>query len=82
MGPRGRRVRSLADERDHASLNLPSIERRSLMESGMRRPTTRIDYAVVAVFFVLLLALLTYFLVPVLSTLIRHIPDLFTSTGK
>jgi uncharacterized membrane protein YqhA len=77
-----RKVRSLADEQDHVSLNMPSIEHRSLMESGMRRPTTRWDMVIVAVFFVALAALLVYFLVPVMTTLIRHIPDLFTSTGK
>ena len=34
-----REVRSLAEEADYVSNSLPSIERRSLMESGMRRKT-------------------------------------------
>ena len=77
-----RKIRTLADERDHSSLNMPSIERRSLMESGMRRPTTRFDLVVIALFLVALLALLGYFLAPMIATLVRHIPDLFNGTGQ
>lgn len=56
-----RKIRSLADEEDYVSVNMPPIERRSLMEMGMRRKTTRLDIAVVAVFLILLLAILAYF---------------------
>jgi hypothetical protein len=52
------------------------------MESGMRRNTTRLDIAIVAAFFVALLVIVGYFLTPILTTLITHIPDIFTSTGK
>ena len=76
-----RKIRTLAEEENYVSLNMPPIERRSLMEMGMRRKTTHLDIVVVAVFFGALLALLGYFLVPVLATLVSHIPDLFTNTG-
>lgn len=58
-----RKIRRLADEEDYVSVNMPPIERRSLMEMGMRRRTTRLDIAVVAVFLILLLAVLAYFIV-------------------
>lgn len=63
------------------SLSLPSIERRSLMESGMRRRTTRLDVAVVVAFFIVLVALLGVFLMPVLTKLVAHLPDLFNGAG-
>jgi hypothetical protein len=55
-----RKIRTLADERERSSLTLPSIERRSLMESGMRRPTTRADVAVVIGFLLALAVLLAF----------------------
>ena len=55
-----RKIRTLADEREYSSTSLPSIERRSLMESGMRRPTTRADLAVVVGFLLVLAALLAF----------------------
>jgi hypothetical protein len=55
-----RKIRTLADEREYSSLTLPSIERRSLMESGMRPPTTRTDVAVVIGFLLCLAALLAF----------------------
>jgi hypothetical protein len=58
-----RKIRSLADEEDYVSLNMPPIERRSLMEMGMRRKTTRLDIVVVAVFLLMLLAALAYIVV-------------------
>lgn len=76
------KTRSLADEEKYLVVNLPPIERRSLMESAMRRRTTRFDVIVVVAFVVALITLLSFFLAPVISGLIRHIPDLFTSTGK
>ena len=57
--------------------NLPPIERRCLMESGMRTKATRGDLAVIAAFFVGLLALAVVYLVPLVGSLIHHIPDLF-----
>lgn len=57
-----RKIRTFADERDYASLTMPSIERRSLMESGMRRPTTRADLLIIAIFLLAVLGLLGYFL--------------------
>jgi hypothetical protein len=57
-----RKIRSLADEENYVSVNMPPIEHRSLMEMGMRRKTTRLDIVVVAVFFILLLAVLAYFI--------------------
>ena len=77
-----RKIKTFAQERDYTSLTMPPIERRSLMESGMRRPTTRFDLLVIAVFLVALLAVLAYFLVPLIATLIDHVPDLIVSTGK
>ncbi len=56
-----RKIRSLADEENYVSVNMPPIEHRSLMEMGMRRRTTRSDIAIVAVFLILLLAVLAYF---------------------
>jgi len=56
-----RKIRSLAEEADYVALNMPPIERRSLMEMGMRRKTTPLDVLVVAVFCVLVVALLAYF---------------------
>jgi hypothetical protein len=78
-----RRKRSLADDEEkYVVVNMPPIERRSLMESGMRRKTTRVDVFIVIGFLIGLLVVLTVFLIPVLTTLIHHIPDLFTSTGR
>jgi hypothetical protein len=74
--------RSLAEEERYLVVNLPPIERRSLMESGMRRKTTRLDVIIVIGFLLGLVGLLGVFLVPVITSLIHHIPDLFTSTGK
>lgn len=82
MGSGGRKkIRSIAEEREYVSLSLPSIERRSLMESGMRHRTTRLDVAIVVVFVLVLVAILGVFLEPVLAKLIAHLPDLFNSTG-
>jgi hypothetical protein len=58
-----RKVRSLAEEESYVSLNMPPIEHRSLMEMGMCRKTTRSDVVVVAVFLILLLAAVAYFVV-------------------
>lgn len=58
-----RKIRSLSDENDYVSLNMPPIERRSLMEMGMRRKTTRLDVVVVVVFLIILLGALAYFVV-------------------
>jgi hypothetical protein len=77
-----RRARSLAEEDDHVVVNLPSIERRSLMESGMRTKTTRLEVVIVGAFLVALLLILGYFLTPVITSLIGHLPDLFTNTGQ
>jgi hypothetical protein len=77
-----RRPRSLADEENYVVVNLPPIGRRSLMESGMCRKTTRLDVVVVIAFLLALLGLLGVFLVPVLANLIHHLPDLFTNTGR
>lgn len=58
---------------------LPPVERRSLMESGMRNPTTRADVAIVVGFFVALLVLIGVFVVPLVANLIHHIPELFAN---
>jgi hypothetical protein len=58
-----RKIRSLAEEKDYVCVNMPPLERRSLMEMGMRRKTTRLDVVVVAVFLIVLLAGLAYFVV-------------------
>ncbi len=81
LQPSSRRIRTLADEEDYVALNLPSIERRSLMESGMRSRSTRAEMMIVAVFLLGLLLVLACFFVPVLVSLIAHIPDLFTNAG-
>lgn len=77
-----RKIRTFSQEQDYTSQSLPSIERRSLMESGMRRRTTTLDVVVVVLFFVGLIVLLGYFLTPVLAKLIAHLPDVFRSTGS
>jgi hypothetical protein len=42
----------------------------------MRARATRLDLAVVALFFLALLAILAVFLAPIVVTLIHHVPDL------
>ena len=76
-----KKIRSLAQEEDYVSLSLPSIERRSLMESGMRRRTTRLDVIVVVVFFIALVALLTVLFGPAVVKLVRQLPDLVNGVG-
>jgi hypothetical protein len=56
-----RKLRTFAQEADYVSSSLPSIERRSLMESGMRPRTTVLDVVIVVVFVLAVLALLGYF---------------------
>jgi hypothetical protein len=73
-----RKTRSPNGEEDHIVVNLPPIERRSLMESAMHTRTTRLDRAIVAAFLLALLALLAVFLTPVITSLIRDVPHLFT----
>ena len=42
--------------------NMTPVSRRSVLESGMRSPTTRFEVAVVVVFLIAAVALLVYFL--------------------
>ena len=57
-----KKIRTLAEEDNYASRSMPSIGRRSLMESGMRRKSTRLDMVIVALFLVALVAILVYYL--------------------
>jgi len=57
-----KKIRTLAEEDNYASRSMPSIGRRSLMESGMRRKSTRLDMVIVALFLVALVAILAYYL--------------------
>jgi hypothetical protein len=57
-----RKIRTLAEEEEYSSPTMPSIERRSLMESGMRRKTTKLDMVIVVLFLLALAAILVYFL--------------------
>lgn len=48
--------------RDREVKNLAPLWRRSLVESKMRKETTRTDMVIVALFFIALIAILVYFL--------------------
>ena len=60
MAPR-RRSR-IARLREQEVKHLPPLWRRSLLESKMRKETTRLDMVIVALFFIALVAILVVYL--------------------